>query len=324
MKSLTTAALVAASIVTLFATTTPVPGFAEEQPVCVYISSYHRGLEWSDRIENGLNDRLDGKCKVVQYDMDTKRNLDTEFKIKAAAEALSIIKQQKADIVITSDDNAARYLIVPHLLGRRTPVVFTGINWTVEEYGFPVKNVTGMVEVSPLVPLIKQALDSIPSAKRAVYIGADNLTEIKNFERYRTAAQDHGIKLESLQSKNFDEWKETFIKAQDYDFVIMGNFSGITDWDMEAAESHVIVNTRKFSLTSHDWMMPLSALGYTTLPEEQGEWAAESALAILAGTKPSTIPIVTNRRWDTWVNKQLLEASGVNVPESITDGAKQH
>jgi len=108
-----------------------------------------------------------------------------------------------------------------------------------------------MVEVSPLVPLIKQALDSLPKAKHAVYIGADTFTEIKNFERYQTAAQDHGIKLDSLQSKDFNEWKENFIKSQDYDFIIMGNFSGISDWDMKAAELHVTANTRKFSLTSH-------------------------------------------------------------------------
>lgn len=294
-----------------------------DSPVCVYISSYHHGLEWSDRVEDGLRAGLAHQCRLVQYDMDTDRNPSDEFKVAAAAEALSIIQSESADIVLTSDDNAARYLIAPHLAGTRTPVVFTGIDWTVEEYGFPVENVTGMVEVSPLVPLIEQAVESVPGADRAAYLGAKTPDDTANFERYASAALNHGVELIALQSTDFELWKQDFDIAQEFDFVIIGDDSGIDSWDLSSAAAYARAQTRTLSLTNDPSMMPLSALGLTTRPEEQGEWAAESAVAILAGSAPSSIPIVTNREWDTWINQSLLEASGVTLPGHILDSARQ-
>jgi ABC-type uncharacterized transport system substrate-binding protein len=293
-----------------------------DQRVCVYVSSYHQGLEWSDRIEEGLRNGLEEQCRLVQYDMNSKRNLSDESKVQAAVEALSIIRAEDADIVLTSDDEAARYLIAPHLAGTRTPVVFTGIDWTVEEFGLPVENVTGMVEIAPLRPLIEQAVESVPEADRAAYVGANTPTNIQNVERYESVAKEHGIELVALLSSSFDTWKQDFLIAQEFDFVILGESSDIEDWDMSAATTHAREFTRTFSVTNHERVMPLSALGYTTLPEEQGAWAAESAIAILTGSTPSSIPIVTNQQWDTWINDTLLDASGIILPGQVSEDAR--
>lgn len=309
--------------VTLLATVADIRADNNGDSVCVYVSSYHQGLEWSDRIEDGLREGLENECRLVQYNMDTKRHASNEFKVEAAAEALSLIQSLGADVVLTSDDDAAEYLIVPHLAGTRTPVVFTGVDWTVEQYGFPVENVTGMVEASPIRPLIEQAVASIPDADRVAYVGAATVTENDNFKRYEHVAEQQGIELVALMSNSFDTWKQDFKIAQEFDFVIIGNATEIDDWDSGAAEAFANESTRTFSVTSHDWMMPFSALGYTTLPEEQGQWAAESALAILAGSSPASIPIVTNRQWDTWINEKLLEASGVILPSQVDENARR-
>ena len=111
--------------------------FAEErEKTCVYISSYHQGFEWSDRVEQGLRSNLEGQCKIVQFDMDTKRNEAPEEVLSAAQAAFQLIQHIQPDVIVTSDDNAARYLIVPYLLDSGIPVVFAGINWTVEEICF--------------------------------------------------------------------------------------------------------------------------------------------------------------------------------------------
>ncbi len=81
--------------------------------------------------------------------MDTHRYPEIDATKKAALAAFELARDLQPDIIITSDDNAAKYLIVPYLVDTATPVVFTGINGTVREYGFPAKNVTGMVEVAP-------------------------------------------------------------------------------------------------------------------------------------------------------------------------------
>ena len=295
----------------------------DKDKTCVYISSYHQGFDWSDRVEAGLRASLAGHCRLVQFDMDTKRHKRPEEIIAAATKALELIQREQPDVVVTSDDNAARYLIVPHLLGSELPVVFCGINWTVEEYGFPAENVTGIVEIAPLVPLIEAATQAVPDAKRIVYFSDQTMTESKNFERYSRAATNSELEIDQLQVTTLDAWLDAFDKAQLYDFAIMGGVAGINDWNPLIAVNHVRKNTSGLVVTTHEWQMPFSALGVTMIPEEQGEWAGTTAVAILNGTSVGTIPIVTNRKWDTWVNIDLLEASGARVAATFLRSAKK-
>ena len=297
---------------------------ASDEPVCVYVSSNHKGNSWSDRVEKGLRDTLGSHCEIVQYNMDSKRRKSDMEKVAAAEAALALIDQLDPDIVLTSDDNAARYLIAPHLLDTDTPVVFSGVNWTVEGYGFPARNVTGIVEVTPLEPMISQAITSVPHARRAAYLSALTLSEQKNFDRIEHAAKEAGIELFAFHTETFEDWKVAFELAQSYDFVIIGSHSGIDNWDLDTATRLAEKKTRRLSVTNYDWMMPVTSLGYTTIPEEHGEWAATSAIAILTGTRPASIPIVTNRKWDTWINQTLLDASGAEVSETLTKRAKRH
>jgi ABC-type uncharacterized transport system substrate-binding protein len=70
-------------------------------------------------------------------------------------------------------------------------------------------------------------------------------------------------------------------------------------------------------------MMPYAAIGYTKIAEEHGEWAAASAIAILNGVRTMYIPLVTNRRWDTWTNDALLQKLGIDLKQSSLIGAKK-
>ena len=292
-------------------------------PLCVYVSSYHRGYSWSDGVERGLREALGERCRLVQFDMDTKRRRSEADIRTAAADAAALIGRLAPDVVITSDDNAARHLIVPHLRGGEVPVVFSGINWTVEEYAFPASNVTGIVEVAPIRPMLREALTIAPDSQRAVYIGARTLTEQKNFERISEAAASFGVTLDSLLVDSLAAWKEAHDSAQDHDFLVIGSHSGIDDWDIEEASAHALAHGRRPSLTNHEWMMPVSAIGYTKLPEEHGERAALTALAILDGTAAADIPMVVNRKWDSWINTALAEVIETPLPERLVRKAKQ-
>ena len=295
----------------------------DDEPLCIYVSSYHKGFEWSDRVESGLRTSLSNSCRIIQFDMDSKRHQDPAEIEAAARGAYELIKSEHPDVVITSDDNAARYLIVPYLLDSDIPVVFSGINWTVEEYGFPAENVTGIVEVAPLGPLIGAALQAVPGASRVAYFSANTLTEAKNFERYSHVAKENGLYIDQFQAASMDEWIDAFQDAQNYDFAIIGGVAGISDWDEARALKYVKANTRTFVVTTHEWLMPYASLGITMVPEEHGEWAAGAAKAVLNGTAVGSIPIVTNRKWDTWINNALVEASGATVSKAFMRSAKQ-
>jgi ABC-type uncharacterized transport system substrate-binding protein len=290
---------------------------------CLFVSSYHQGYAWSDGVQRGLRAVLEGKCDYRQFDMNTKRRKSAAEKKQSALQAKAIIESWKPDIVITADDNAAKYLIKPFYKDHSLPFVFCGVNWTAKEYGFPYTNVTGMIEVAPIVPMLERAMKIVPNLRRAFYVGANTLTEKKNLERFKEASKNLGFKLEWALVDSTDEWVKAYGKAQQTDLAIIGSNAGIAGWDADKAQSGVLRLTRRLSVTNHEWMMPFAIVGVTKMPEEHGEWAGKAALAILGGVSPMDIPIVPNNRRDIWVNQRIVEAAQLSLPDSMMRKAKK-
>ena len=234
-----------------------------------------------------------------------------------------MIESWEPDVVITADDNAAKYLIKPYYENHRVPFVFCGLNWTAAEYGFPFSNATGMIEVAPIAPMLERARDIVPSIKRVFYVGADVLSEKKNLKRFQRAAAKLGFKLDYALAGTTESWLEAYERAQSYDLVVIGSRNGIKDWDHELALAGVFKYTHKLSVTNHGWMMPYTVLGMTKVSREQGEWAAKTALKILDGMAPSSIPIVPNRRRDIWINKDILKTANLRLPDDLMRKGKK-
>jgi ABC-type uncharacterized transport system substrate-binding protein len=310
----------------LFLTCLPLNSLlADSLPRCLYVSSYHSGYAWSDGVEKGLRQTLAGRCELEQFNLDTKRVKDPEQIEKKITTVRRLIEHAKPDVVITADDNAAKYLIQPYYIDSDIPFVFCGINWSAENYGFPASNITGMIEVAPIKPLMEWAQRLTLPARMATYIGADTLTEQKNYERYKVLGERMGISVIPRFASTSAEWRQHYIDAQEYDFVILGSNAGINDWQNHALAHELPKYTRRLSITVHKWMMPYSAIGFTKLPEEQGIWAGQTALAIIEqNIKPIDIPIVANRQWDIWINSQLITAMGINLPAQLEQKAKFH
>jgi ABC-type uncharacterized transport system substrate-binding protein len=293
---------------------------------CLFISSYHRGYAWSDGVERGLRSVLEGRCELKQFDMDTKRRKTEAEKVEAAQEARRLIESWKPDVVITADDNAAKYLIQPFYRDKSLPVVFSGVNWTASEYGFPYTNVTGMVEVAPIRPMLEAAVATVGGPAAAFYLGADTLTERKNLKRFEDAAKEIGLTLDSRLVPSAEAWIAAYEDAQDSaDFLVLGSHSGIADWadHRDRVLAAVSASSRRLTVTNHGWMMPFAMLGMTKVPEEQGVWSGQAALAILEGTPPSSIPIVANRQWDVWMNDALVATARVELPHQLRRMAKK-
>jgi len=307
-------------ILVVLASFFPQPVLAKK---CLFISSYHPGYAWSDGVERGIRSVLEGKCEIRQFNMDTKRNKQHEYKKKMGLEAKQFIQNWNPDVVITADDNAAKYVIQAYFKDHEIPFVFCGVNWTAAEYGFPYSNVTGIIEVAPIYPLLDKVQDLLPKAKKAIYIGAKTLTENKNLARFDTALEKKNIQLDSALVSTVNEWLSAYSNAQQYDFIIIGSNSGVENWDTEQVVGKIKTHSQKLSVTNHDWMMPYTMLGFTKVPEEQGEWAANAALNILDGIEISQIAIVPNRKWDIWTNLSLLNSSNITLPEGLILKSKQ-
>jgi len=290
---------------------------------CLFISSYHQGYEWADGIEEGVKKVLLTHCDFKQINMDTKRFKEEDQKIQKGKEAKAFIEQWKPDVVIVADDNASKYLVSPYFINSDIPFVFCGLNWTVAEYGYPASNITGMIEVSPIQEMFEKIQMIVPKASLGYYIGVDTLTEQKSFDQFNKIAKRFNLTLRKRLAINQSEWIKNYKEAQKSDFLILGTKSGINDWDDEIAHQIVSEYGRIFSITDYEWMTRFSVLGLTKIAQEQGEWAAKTALNILQGASPSSIPIIPNQHWDIIINDKLLKNININIPDYILLNSKK-
>lgn len=291
---------------------------------CLYVSSYHPGYEWSDGIERGVQRTLQGRCELRRFYMDSKRHTDPAWAKKKAIEALALIDSFKPDVLLVSDDNASKYLVMPYLRDTDLPVIFSGLNWSVSEYGYPYRNATGMVEVAPILPLLKQLRRTLPFAHHGLFLSADVATERKDSAYYKKLFARNGMQLSVRLVKTFEAWQQAYRQGQEYDFILLNNNAGIAHWNDEQARQFVRDNGRILSVSHYRWMVPYVAFAISKVPDEQGEWMARVALSIFDGLSPQNIPIVPNRRWDAWVNTAVVEALNIPLPHSLLIKAKDY
>ena len=76
-------------------------------------------------------------------------------------------------------------------------------------------------------------------------------------------------------------------------------------------ETEQIVGPQKIPTgADEESVAPIALIGLTKVGEEQGEWAANTALSILDGASPADIPIVTNKRGRLFINMALGKQIG--------------
>lgn len=290
---------------------------------CLIVSSYHDGFVGQAQKVESAREILEGKCKIKQFNMDTKRNPEPDFCRSRAKDALALIERWRPDVLIAIDDNASKYLVQPYLKDAELPIVFSGLDWTAAEYGYPYSNATGIIEVFPIMQLLKDLINNYPETERAVCIRGMRLSEKKDCDRYIQVSKTLGINVVDRPVATYEEFKETYLKAQKEDFVIFQNYSGIEGWDDDRARQFFLDNTRTLTVSNLEWMAPFVILSYIQIVKEQGEYAANLALKILDGASPSSFPIVANRRWDMLVNLELLKRSGIKLPANILHKAQK-
>ena len=289
----------------------------------VFINSYHEGYEWSDGVEHGIHNVLDGTGAEVKFiRLDTKRNPDVEFAKKAGEQAKAEIDAFKPDVIIACDDNAQKYVIVPYYKGTNTPVIFAAVNWDASAYGFPTSNVTGMLEVE-LPDQIVEQLKPYAKGDRVGFISIDSETEQKVAKVYNDRFFNGQMK--TYWATTMDEFKEAFLKSQtEVDMLFMNNNAGAKQWDEAEMEKFILANTKIPAGTINSWMMPYSLLALTKVPEEQGEWSAQTALRIIDGTPVSSIPVTKNKKGRLILNLTMAQKMGIVFPPSMLKHAETY
>jgi hypothetical protein len=203
---------------------------------------------------------------------------------------------------------------MPYYKNGSLPFLFCGVNYSADAYGFPFSNVTGMIEVAPVIKLI-YSLKHFTRVETVGYLAQDTLTERKD-----GAYAKRDIREEFIERyvKTFEEWKREFLELQDkVDVLIVGNNGGIKGWNEQQAQRFVEDSTRIPTGCLLDWLTAYAFLGATRLASEQGEYVAKTALEILDGASVDNIPIVRNTQADIIINLRIANKLGLKIPKSF-------
>ncbi|MGL1886653.1 MAG: hypothetical protein OCD76_09075 [Reichenbachiella sp.] len=299
----------------------------------LYIDSYHAELPWVQGITEGILSKLrisvdskgalDNSLSTVELKvvhMDTKRNKSESFKKEAGLNARKLIEEWAPDVVIASDDNASKYLIEPFYKNSTLPFVFCGVNGSADEYGFPTKNITGMLEVH-LIPQLIAQLRKYTSGKKIGFIKGNSLSAHKEAAFFEKML---GEKINQKYATNMSDWKEKYKELQkEVDILLVGNLGAVSDWDSDKAaltkfiEKHTSIPTGTWDIWNNDLVL----LTFSTVASEQGEWAAQVALDILSGTPPADIPITKNKKAAISLNMKLAQKLDVTFPVDLINSA---
>lgn len=320
-----------ATVAPIATVSTDVPPSPGKKKV-LFVDSYHEGYPWSDGIVTGAlktlkitrtaDGSLDDSASSVELQlvrMDTKRHQEPAFLQEAGAKVKAVIDTWKPDVVIAADDNASKWVIVPYFKSASLPFVFCGVNWDASAYGFPLPNVTGMLEVS-LIPAMLKVLQPYAHGARVGILGANNESNKKEADAYRTKLE---VELaEVVFVDDFEAWKTAFVDLQaKVDILLLAPPSFIVGKaEMEAeAKRFVLENTKIPTGAVEDWIAPFALVTFAKRSSEQGEWAAQTALKILAGTSPQQIPIATNQQASIQLNMGLARKLAIQFPVDLIE-----
>ncbi len=300
-----------------------------EKKQVAFISSYHRGYDWSDGIEAsflktvGIEwDSTETQFSTSEFDiqffnLDSKRNSDARSIKNRADSIYSSIQMMNPDIIIGSDDNASKWLFEPYYKSSSTPILFCGLNWDASVYGFPTDNITGMVEVAPVQELV-EFLKQYAKSDRIGYLAADVISERKEISHYIDIL---GIKFsDGALVSTSSEWKQKYLELQQScDFIILNNHVGINDWNDDEMRQFVLENSSIPSGTTTRNVKHYAMITFSRIPEEQGMWVGQQMLNIFNGTDISAIPVTRNTKSSYYINPQLLNKQGIVLPASMLD-----
>ncbi|MDP2923323.1 MAG: ABC transporter substrate binding protein [Candidatus Omnitrophota bacterium] len=287
----------------------------------LYVNSYHPGYYWSDGEQEGAEKVLANtgvELKIVY--MDTKNNSSEEFAKQAGLKVKKTIEEFKPDVLITADDSAFKDTVTPYYRDVNLPVVFCGINEDISAYGAPYKNTTGMIEIA-LIERIYVYLRAFARGDRVGFLGTDSLSNRKNAEYFGKIIPG-GFSCKEFV-KDFDAWKGKALQLQEkVDMLIVDAPAGIHGWNEKEVERFALKNIRIPVGTESTGMMCVALIGIAKIAQEHGEYAAQIALRILDGQKPSDIPVIFSKKGMLMLNLKIAEKLNVVFTPAMLKNAK--
>jgi ABC-type uncharacterized transport system substrate-binding protein len=291
------------------------------------VHSYHEGYRWDDTITEGVRSAIQGTgLELDIFYMDAKRHTDEAWKIDAGRRARERVNEYHPDVILAADDDAQQYFAVSYM-NTALPVVFTGVDADPSKYGYPATNVTGIIER----PHFKESLalaQRLCPIKRIAVLSCHDSTSVLALGFMKQEQLDVEV-VEWLMVDNLDDWKKAVERYnRSVDAIVIrsyqavkkpGSAENVVARDVAAWTSeHATIPTIAF----HDFEIEDGLLvGVVKSGQEYGRIPAEYALRILAGTPPSSLPIIKPRKGIKMINRTTARRLGIAVAGEISSDA---
>ena len=296
----------------------------------LHIASYSRTYSWVRNIEKGIKHALSSENIDYNYSifqMNTKKYNSKEEILARAELAKNVILETDPDVVIISDDNAAKFVAAP-MSDSNYKFVFCGVNNDPAAYGFPKKNITGVLERPHFRSTIK-VLNLIDSNVKNIIILGDDSTTSNIINPYLEKTIDEELTLKvfkSFKTNSFEEWKKIVEKHQDPSKAFfITTYSTLKDsLGNPVSEKEVMTWTTKNShimeFGAYDFFIENGGLISVTVGGfEQGKLAAKKASKILKGTPAADIPIEATKKGELYLNAKRAYELKLNIPSHILE-----
>lgn len=293
------------------------------------VMSYEEAMAWQQQIKEGIDKTLDDTCSLEYFYMNTKTDLKNGH--KKAAEAFELYKKLKPDGVITVDDNAQSMFVVPYLKNKvETPVMFCGVNTDPDKYGYPAKNVSGILERHHFNESIAFAQQLMPSIKTFGYmIKASPVGELIIKEIQEEAGRYPAKYIGHRTPKTVAETVAMTAEMKDLcDLLILSTMRGVQDKDGTPLTDKEMIPlvVEKFGkpvVGTEEQVVRSGALcSVQRTGQEQGRTAAKMLLKAMQGTPVNEIPITRNYQGRRIINVTVLKALNINPKPEILMGVK--
>lgn len=289
------------------------------------VMSYDEVYHWERDIRQGIEDTLADLGELRFFYMDTKRHLDGGE--KKAREAFELYEAFKPHGVIAADDNAQSLFVVPYLRNRvETPVIFCGVNSTPDAYGYPARNVTGVLERDYFRETIAFAQLIKPDIHTACFLMNTTPTTAVLKEQITKEMATYPVEIPTVDRvRTFSEALEATDRLRpSCDALVLTNLSALSDGDGTPMTEKDLLGplAKRFgkvtlgSIPSHVEYGALLTVANSGI--EQGTLAARMLHKCLRGTPISDLPITRNRKGQRIINLKMMEALGIKpVPAAL-------
>ena len=274
-----------------------------KEPSVLVLHSYHYGFKWTDTIQKGietvLSEGQDAEPEIFVEYMDTKRFPPESLFPVLAAEYTEKYAGQSPKVVITSDDNAFRFMLqYGQEVFPGASVVFSGVNLFEDALITGRKEFTGVVEDYDLDGTLRIGLELFPRTRNVAVITDATETGAINLSRFRSMEPDFEGKVNfiNLPALSAEELAENLERLPPDTIILnMGLFRDRKGrvFTIPQGTAFILEHTDNPVFSFWDFYLGTGIVGgHLVSGDMQGREAAKMALAILSGTPASDIPVL--------------------------------